>query len=142
LPFRGESTGLIFEAILNRAPVPPLRLNPDLPSELERIILRALEKDRELRYQHASDVRSELMRLKRDSDTGRVAGASSGSVPVARETASVPAAPPSFASASSATAAVSGSAAVAVSSGSIPAAGDSSDRFLAFPRQRLLMLTL
>ena len=126
LPFRGESTGLIFDAILNRAPVPPLRLNPDLPSELERIVLRALEKDRELRYQHASELRSELMRLKRDSDTGRVAGASSGSVPIARETASVPAAAPALASASSAAPAVSGSAAVAVSSGSIPTAVGSS----------------
>jgi serine/threonine protein kinase/tetratricopeptide (TPR) repeat protein len=88
LPFRGESTGLIFDAILNRAPVAPLRMNPDLPPELERIILRALEKDRELRYQHASELRSELMRLKRDTDTGRVAAASSGSVPVARDSAS------------------------------------------------------
>ena len=122
LPFRGESTGLIFEAILNRAPVPPLRLNPDLPSDLERIILRALEKDRELRFQHASDMRAELMRLKRDTDTGRVAAASSGSVPIARETASVPAA----ATALSAAPAASGSAAVAVSSGAIPAAAGSS----------------
>ncbi len=126
LPFRGESTGLIFEAILNRAPAPPLRLNPDLPPELERIILRALEKDRELRYQHASEMRSELMRLKRDTDTGRVAAASSGSVPVARESASVPAAAPALSSASAAAPAASGSVAVAVSSGSIPAAASSS----------------
>ncbi len=83
LPFRGESSGVIFEAILNRAPVSPLRLNPDLPPKLEDIINRALEKDRELRYQHASDMRSELMRLKRDTDTGRVATASSGSVAAA-----------------------------------------------------------
>src|SRR4029077_20130092 len=55
LPFRGESTGLIFDAIMNRAPVAPVRLNPDLPPKLEDIINRALEKDRELRYQHASD---------------------------------------------------------------------------------------
>ena len=83
LPFRGESTGSIFDAILNRAPLPPVRLNPDLPPDLERIILRLLEKDRELRYQHASDMRSELLRLKRDTDTGHVAAASSGSVPAA-----------------------------------------------------------
>jgi len=83
MPFRGESSGVIFEAILNRAPVSPLRLNPDLPPKLEDIIHRALEKDRELRYQHASDMRSELMRLKRDTDSGRVA-ASSGSVAAAR----------------------------------------------------------
>ncbi|MFZ0797901.1 MAG: protein kinase [Terriglobales bacterium] len=83
LPFRGESSGVIFESILNRAPVSPIRLNPDLPPRLEDIINRALEKDRELRYQHASDMRSELMRLKRDTETGRVAAASSGSVAAA-----------------------------------------------------------
>jgi eukaryotic-like serine/threonine-protein kinase len=78
LPFRGESTGVIFDGIMNRAPVAPVRLNPDLPPKLEDIINRALEKDRELRYQHASDMRSELLRLKRDTDTtGRVAAASS-----------------------------------------------------------------
>jgi serine/threonine protein kinase/Tol biopolymer transport system component len=71
LPFRGESSGAIFNAILERQPVPTLRLNPDLPPKLEDIINRALEKDRELRYQHASEMRSELMRLKRDSDSGR-----------------------------------------------------------------------
>jgi eukaryotic-like serine/threonine-protein kinase len=73
LPFRGESTGLVFEAILNRAPVPPVRLNPDLPAELERIVNKALEKDRELRYQHASEIRADLQRLKRDSASGRSA---------------------------------------------------------------------
>src|SRR6266513_2202867 len=73
LPYRGETSGVIFEAILNRAPVPPVRLNPDLPPKFEDIINRALEKDRELRYQHASEMKSELMRLKRDTDTGRAA---------------------------------------------------------------------
>ncbi|HEY7352978.1 MAG TPA: protein kinase, partial [Terriglobales bacterium] len=77
LPYRGETSGVIFEAILNRAPVPPVRLNPDLPTKFEDIINRALEKDRELRYQHASEMKSELMRLKRDTDTGRAAVASS-----------------------------------------------------------------
>ena len=72
LPFRGESTGIIFDGIMNRLPVPPVRLNPDLPPDLERIINRAMEKDRELRYQHASDMRAELMRLKRDSGSGHV----------------------------------------------------------------------
>ncbi len=72
LPFRGESSGVIFDGIMNRAPVPVLRLNPDLPPDLERVINRAMEKDRELRYQHASEMRSELMRLKRDSESGRV----------------------------------------------------------------------
>ncbi len=79
LPFRGDSTATIFDAILNRAPLAPVRLNPDLPPDLERIINRALEKDRELRYQHASDMRSELKRLKRDTETGRVAAGASGS---------------------------------------------------------------
>jgi serine/threonine protein kinase/tetratricopeptide (TPR) repeat protein len=78
LPFRGESTGVVFEAILNRAAPPLLRLNPDLPEELERIINRALEKDRELRYQHASDMRSELQRLKRDTEGGHRSAATFG----------------------------------------------------------------
>jgi serine/threonine protein kinase len=71
LPFRGESAGIIFEAILNRAPVPPVRLNSDLPAELERIISKGLEKDRNLRYQHASDIRADLQRLKRDTESSR-----------------------------------------------------------------------
>jgi serine/threonine protein kinase len=68
LPFRGESSALIFDGIMNRTPVAAIRLNPDLPAKLEDIINRALEKDRELRYQHASDMKSELLRLKRDRD--------------------------------------------------------------------------
>jgi serine/threonine protein kinase/tetratricopeptide (TPR) repeat protein len=70
-PFSGSTTAVIFEAILNRAPTAPIRLNPDIPSELERIISKALEKEREIRYQHASDVRADLKRLKRDTDSGR-----------------------------------------------------------------------
>jgi formylglycine-generating enzyme required for sulfatase activity/predicted Ser/Thr protein kinase/dienelactone hydrolase len=70
LPFRGNTSGVVFEAILNRGPVAPVRLNPDLPPKLEEIINRALEKDRNLRYQHASDLRAELQRLKRDTDSG------------------------------------------------------------------------
>jgi serine/threonine protein kinase/tetratricopeptide (TPR) repeat protein len=73
LPFRGESSGVVTDGILNRAPVAPVRLNPDLPPKLEEIISKALEKDRDLRYQHASDLRSDLKRLKRDTDTGRTA---------------------------------------------------------------------
>ncbi len=68
LPFRGESTGVVFESILNRTPTSPLRLNPDMPADLERIIGKALEKDCNLRYQHASDMRADLQRLQRDSD--------------------------------------------------------------------------
>ena len=71
-PFRGESTGTIFESILNRVPVPPVRLNPDVPAELERVIDKCLEKDRNLRYQHASEIRTDLQRLKRDTDPNRV----------------------------------------------------------------------
>jgi serine/threonine protein kinase/tetratricopeptide (TPR) repeat protein len=73
LPFRGESSGVIFNAILERAPVAPVRLNPDLPHELERIINKALEKNRDLRYQNASDIRTDLQRLKRDTTSGRTA---------------------------------------------------------------------
>jgi tetratricopeptide (TPR) repeat protein len=72
LPFRGESPGAIFVSILSRAPVPPMRLNPDAPAELERIIDKCLEKDRNLRYQHASEIRTDLQRLKRDTDSARV----------------------------------------------------------------------
>ncbi len=73
LPFRGDTSGVIFDAILNREPIAPVRLNPDLPPTLEQIINRALEKDRNLRYQHASDLRAELQRLKRDTNSGRSA---------------------------------------------------------------------
>jgi serine/threonine protein kinase/tetratricopeptide (TPR) repeat protein len=71
LPFRGESSGVIFNNILERAPAPPVRLNPDLPPKLEEIIDKALEKDRNLRYQHASEMRTDLQRLKRDTTSGR-----------------------------------------------------------------------
>ena len=69
LPFRGESSGVIFKAILDGTPTPAVRLNPNVPPKLEEIINKALEKDRNLRYQHASDVRTDLQRLKRDSDS-------------------------------------------------------------------------
>jgi eukaryotic-like serine/threonine-protein kinase len=106
LPFRGESTGVIFESILNRTPVSPARLNPDLPPKLEEIINKCLEKDRNLRYQHASEIRTDLQRLKRDTETGRAIAAGSGTVVAAQEsgsgvTQSKLAQPPSPASSSS-----------------------------------------
>ncbi len=73
LPFRGETSAAVFQSILQKAPVAPVRLNPDLPARLEEILNRALEKDRDLRYQHASEMRAELQRFKRDSDSSRTA---------------------------------------------------------------------
>jgi serine/threonine protein kinase/tetratricopeptide (TPR) repeat protein len=72
LPFRGETTGVIFDAILNRPPVPASRLNADLPAELERIIGKCLEKDLNLRYQHASEIRADLQRMRRDADSAQL----------------------------------------------------------------------
>src|SRR5215470_663345 len=73
LPFRGKTSGLIFKAILDGVPTSAVRLNLDLPTDLERIINKCLEKDRSLRYQHASDVRTDLQRLKRDTESEKTA---------------------------------------------------------------------
>ncbi len=124
LPFRGETSGVISLGILERSPIPPIRMNPDVPAELERIINRALEKDRELRYQHASDMRSELLRLKRETESRRGAPAGSGTVTAAQEVAppaAVVATPPP-ASGSAPAASVSSSSAAARVTG-IPAGG-------------------
>jgi eukaryotic-like serine/threonine-protein kinase len=80
LPFRGESTGVIFKAILDAAPTPAVRLNPDLPPKLEEIITKCLEKERNLRYQHASDIRTDLQRLKRDTESGKSFAMKTGQV--------------------------------------------------------------
>src|SRR5262249_21575871 len=82
LPFKGDTSAAVFDAILHKAATAPVRLNSEIPAELEHIITRALEKDHELRYQDASDMRSELQRLKRDMDSGRSAGVT----PAAEET--------------------------------------------------------
>jgi len=132
LPFRGESSAVIFESIMNRVPVAPVRLNPDLPQELERIIRKALEKDREMRYQSAADLRSDLKRLKRELDSARSAGAvaiapesspSSGAAPVVSSSSSAPVSSQSGApaSASGTHFSASGAAASTISTASSPA---------------------
>src|SRR5207245_8658228 len=82
LPFHGDTSAAIFDAILHKSPTAPVRLNAEVPVELERIISKALEKDRNLRYQHAGDLRADLQRLKRDTDSGRAAVQSMESVPI------------------------------------------------------------
>ena len=94
LPFRGESSAVIFNEILERDPVSAIRLNPDLPPKLEDVINKALEKDLELRYQHAADMRSDLKRLKREMES-RHGAASSGTMATAQESGSPTARPPS-----------------------------------------------
>ncbi|MGA7926190.1 MAG: protein kinase, partial [Candidatus Sulfotelmatobacter sp.] len=121
LPFRGESTATIFDSILNRAPVAVVRLNPDVPAELEHIINRALEKDRELRYQHASEMRSELQRLKRDTEIGRAIAAGSGTVAVTQESGAQVAQPPPTSGSSPVLAASPSSSAVKIAQ--VPVAG-------------------
>jgi serine/threonine protein kinase/tetratricopeptide (TPR) repeat protein len=90
LPFRGDTSAVIFEAILNRAPVAPVRLNPEVPPKLEEIINKALEKDRELRYQHAGELRADLKRLKREIDSGKSAVSSAQASSEVSRAATVP----------------------------------------------------
>jgi serine/threonine protein kinase/tetratricopeptide (TPR) repeat protein len=127
LPFHGESSAVICEAIMNRPPVPAVRLNRNVPPKLEDIINKALEKDRNLRYQHASDMRTDLQRLKRDTETGHMAAAQSGTVAVAQESDSQPAASPAAPASSSAPAMISSASSSSPSAPSavVPAAGTS-----------------
>jgi len=110
LPFRGDSTAEIFDAILNRNPLSPLRLNPDLPPKLEDIVSKALEKDKDLRYQHASELRADLKRLKREMESGKNAAPRAGAA---------------TSGAVSAVASASGSEAAAPISGAVAGASDS-----------------
>ena len=122
LPFRGDTSALIFKAILDGVSTSPIRLNPDLPVKLEDILNKSLEKDRNLRYQHASDIRTDLQRLKRDTESGRAVAASSGKVEAAPETMTPPSAPPSAHNSARISAPVS---AAPASSSSVSAAGTS-----------------
>jgi eukaryotic-like serine/threonine-protein kinase len=133
MPFRGDTTALIFNAILEKVPAPPMRLNPDTPSRLEEIISKALEKDRRMRYQHASEMRTDLARLKRDTDSHRVSAAvmptpSSGAVREAAIEQTPASTPPAPAMAPSPSGATPIPATATTSSGPLPVAAAKAGR--------------
>jgi serine/threonine protein kinase/tetratricopeptide (TPR) repeat protein len=123
LPFRGESSGVIFNAILERDPVPAVRLNPDLPPKLEDAINKALEKDREMRYQHAADMRADLKRFRRETESRHGVRASSGAVPAGQESGSQPAASHAVSASGSAPAVAASSSSGAMKVADVPIAG-------------------
>ena len=127
MPFRGETSGVIMEGILNRPPLPPARFNPEVPVELERIIGKAVEKDRDLRYQNAAELRADLKRLRRDLESGRVSGAS-GSSPFAAGAESAASTSPAAAPGSGSSTAVPIAAASHLSSSSVVIAAASRNK--------------
>jgi serine/threonine protein kinase/tetratricopeptide (TPR) repeat protein len=126
LPFQGETSGVIFNEILERAPVAPLRFNPRIPAKLEDILNKALEKSRELRYQHASEMRADLKRLMRDTESGRIAAPSSSSSSISPASSDVRGAAP----AASSSATTSQSAEDRASSVIVPAAASAASAAL------------
>jgi len=125
LPFRGETSAVVFNALLEKAPTAPIRLNPEVTAELERIITKALEKDRDLRYQVASEMRADLKRLKREHDSGKSSAASSSAAAPPPPSAPAAAAPPS-----------SSSALQPISASSTPAVSGDSEKSAPAARQR------